>query len=334
VTPVLVNGEVLGAEFVPDELLAAGTTYTLEISIAAQNLTGTPLEGAVRTEFTTGSSEDFRPPGTIAFATQTGSIWSISTSQADGSGRVRIASGTGWVGQLAWSPGGERLAFSMATSVEGTHIFVMDADGSNLVRRTDTGWSQSPTWSPDGRHIAFGSLRNNRTSWGVYVTDVDGDWRDVVLIGPSVPLDPMPAWSGDGTRIAFFDASRSAEVSLMSPDGSDVSQLRTDLVYTALGRPAWSPDGATIAVASLPGEHWWGEDIPSHLVLMATDGSGARLVPDWPGDVHSPVWSPDASVLGFANECEPGIQCIGFMALDGRISSVTIRDAFGAAWRP
>ena len=45
-TPVVTDGHVLGAQLVPDELLAAATTYTLEVTTAALDFDGTPLEAA------------------------------------------------------------------------------------------------------------------------------------------------------------------------------------------------------------------------------------------------------------------------------------------------
>ena len=53
------------------------------------------------------------------------------------------------------------------------NIYVMDADGRNLVRLTQGPASDgSPAWSPDGTKIAFASNRNGR--FDVYVMDANG----------------------------------------------------------------------------------------------------------------------------------------------------------------
>ena len=274
-------------------------------------------------------TEDFRPSGTIAFATQSGSTWSIFTSQADGSGRVRIATGAGSAGQLAWSPDGRRLALTMATSSEGSDIFVMDANGTNLVRRTDTGWNRSPSWSPDGHHLAFVSLRDNRSDWGIYVMNVDEEWREVALIGPPLPYGTDPAWSPAGTRIAFSDpASEGGGLFMMQADGSGVRRLALPSGGRPTGRPAWSPDGATIAVPA-----WeYQDDQVSRLVVMSSDGFGARFLP--PAGVGSPAWSPDGSIIAFQEDCGSAIPCTGFVTPEGRVSSVVVHDVWGVTWRP
>lgn len=58
----------------------------------------------------------------------------------------------------AWSPDGRRLAFvrdhtlSGQRSLTGADLYLMDADGSNVVRRARG--LHSPAWSPDGRRLA------------------------------------------------------------------------------------------------------------------------------------------------------------------------------------
>ena len=64
-----------------------------------------------------------------------------------------------------WSPDGKAIAFqgtrrtltSSETTMEDTHIWVMNADGSNR-RELDTGIDNrqgAPKWSPDGRSVYF-----------------------------------------------------------------------------------------------------------------------------------------------------------------------------------
>jgi hypothetical protein len=54
--------------------------------------------------------------------------------------------------------------------------------------------------------------------------------------------DRNPAWSPDGTKIAFM---RDGDIWVMNADGSGLVQLTTDPVYE--DDPAWSPDGTKIA---------------------------------------------------------------------------------------
>jgi Tol biopolymer transport system component len=63
----------------------------------------------------------------------------------------------------------------------------------------------------------------------------------------STPLDDgQPAWSPDGSRIAF---SRSGEIFVINADGTGLIQLTTDLIN---GRdPTWYRDSRKIAVGSI-----------------------------------------------------------------------------------
>jgi TolB protein len=59
--------------------------------------------------------------------------------------------------------------------------------------------------------------------------------------------------------------------------------------------PAWSPDGRSIAFASL-------REGTSHIYVMNADGTGTRRVTDSTQDDEHPSWSPDGSSILFARE--------------------------------
>jgi TolB protein len=70
-----------------------------------------------------------------------------------------------------------------------------------------------------------------------------------------------PAWSPDGTRIAFTILSGGrGEIAIMAPDGSSVARLTDG--YS----PSWSPDGRMLVFAR-------GND---GLFIINTDGSNLR----------------------------------------------------------
>ena len=71
-----------------------------------------------------------------------------------------------------------------------------------------------------------------------------------VLPGVQLTTDPAndlrPAWSPDGTRIAFFsNRSDSNDIWVMDADGENQRELTNGSADDR--RPAWSPDGARIA---------------------------------------------------------------------------------------
>jgi Tol biopolymer transport system component len=84
-----------------------------------------------------------------------------------------------------WSPDGEQVAF-VRSQHDHWEVYLVDADGSDLIRLTNTptrpegapsmggvpGNSVSPAWSPDGSYIAF--LTDRSGQWEIWVMDADG----------------------------------------------------------------------------------------------------------------------------------------------------------------
>ena len=92
---------------------------------------------------------------------------------SDGTGVARLLDSLHNDSEAAWSPDGERIAFTRSqvhveTSgygkdirrVVGSDIYLMNADGSGLRRLTMTdGYERGPDWSPDGQRISFNGTR-------------------------------------------------------------------------------------------------------------------------------------------------------------------------------
>lgn len=114
------------------------------------------------------------PDGTrLAFSCSNGVVlpqgvgdFEICIADADGSRVERISDAEGITSAGGWSRDGLRLAFSSSRS-DGPEdvsscgdIFVMDADGTNIIRRTRGPASDCrPSWSQDGRYFLFSSDR-------------------------------------------------------------------------------------------------------------------------------------------------------------------------------
>ena len=109
--------------------------------------------------------------GTIAFLSEEGGIWTISSS---GTGLRRIVSADARPQRrLAWSPDGTKLAFQGGDG--DFEVFVVNADGSGLKNLTDNQKIQDewPSWSPDGKAIAFASNRDGGLDQ-IFAMRVDG----------------------------------------------------------------------------------------------------------------------------------------------------------------
>jgi Tol biopolymer transport system component len=115
--------------------------------------------------------------------------------------------------------------------------------------------------------------------------------------------DSFPAWSPDGTRLAFIsDRLGRPEVFAMNADGSNLVQL-TDVRDTASWWDplAWSPDGQWLVASRIPNEMTWVDKGQVNLYLINADGSGAtQITTNEVGNDLNPHWSPDGKFIVFA----------------------------------
>jgi Tol biopolymer transport system component len=161
----------------------------------------------------------------------------IFVKNVDGGGVTQLTHGEGpGSGRYDpdWSPDGTKIAFTGPGP--GTDIHVMNADGSNHMRLlnsvTMSGWD--PSWSPDGTKIAFTSTFQGG-NYEIFVANSDGSGTPVNLtdnyVGPPDYTridDEQPAWSPDGTQIAFTRrVGNPIDLLVMNADGSGVHQLPT-----------------------------------------------------------------------------------------------------------
>src|SRR5215469_4064432 len=108
--------------------------------------------------------------------------------------------------------------------------------------------------SPDGRRVVYAVTRADveaeRDRVALHLLDVETGARRQLTAGTG--SDGSPAWSPDGTLIAFVsDRAGAPQVFVISPDGGEARQV-TELEHGVSGGADWSPDGARIAF-SAPG---------------------------------------------------------------------------------
>jgi len=127
--------------------------------------------------------------------------------------------------------------------------------------------------------IAFVSNRDN--NFEIYVMNPDGSSQQRLTNDRAKDIEP--AWSPDGTRIAFV---RDGRIHLMNADGSGIT-----LLGTCCGgrRPAWSPDGKRIAF-----------DSNDEIFTIAVDGTDETQLTNLGGIADAPSWSPDGRSIVFA----------------------------------
>ena len=123
---------------------------------------------------------------------------------------------------LAAGRNGGRIAFSSARD-GNPEIYVMNADGSDLVRLTNhPAPDVNVAWSPNGKQLAFTSSRDGNPE--IYLINADGTGLVNLTVHPAP--DDRAAWSPDGRKIAFATMrDGNAEIYVMNADGTKPTNL-------------------------------------------------------------------------------------------------------------
>jgi dipeptidyl aminopeptidase/acylaminoacyl peptidase len=229
--------------------------------------------------------------------------------------------------QPAWSPDGRRILFrtNRADSSKNVgDVWVMDSpfgpvpgepSASPLVVRP--GDERYPTFSPDGTKLLFRGDADGIAPSGdeeIYVANADGS--GITALTQDAALDSAPAWSPDGTRIAWEsmrDGGGDREIFVMGADGGGVRQLTDNGVHDE--GPAWSPDGRLITFTRSPTE-----DAPGDVWVMGAEGESPVQLTDTPVIEESPDWQPLPFAVG--SPAEERLSCGDLSLAPGGVASV------------
>jgi Tol biopolymer transport system component len=97
---------------------------------------------------------------------------------------------------------------------------------------------------------------------------MNSDGSGIVRLTDNKADDSSPAWSPDGSRIAFNIGD---EIFVINSDGSGMVRLIESKVWAR--DPAWSPDGSRIAF-------WSNRDGNPEIYVINSDGSGMVRLTD------------------------------------------------------
>jgi Tol biopolymer transport system component len=229
---------------------------------------------------------------------------SLYLMNADGSGRVKLADGLG-ISEHRWSADGRMIAY-VDGRLEGegllNDLWAIHSDGTGKIRLAENAFNFS--WSPDGRlvYTSDGDLAH------VHFRIINADGTGEARLSTS-QAGFQPAWSPDGTRIAFVTLD-GKDLLLINPDGTGEMSLTQGLSEN--DAPAWSPDGSRIAFGTAqPGA------ADMEIAVMNRDGSGQAILTHPPGFDFQPVWSPDGTKIVFTRSESSGDSEIHVMNADG-----------------
>ena len=132
---------------------------------------------------------------------------------------------------------------------------------------------QHPAWSPDGKWLAF-SMRGD-----IWKMPAEGGEAVAITSGPAYYFEP--AWSSDGTRIAFaYVKEGNLEIGIAGAGGGPVETIssnpRVDI------QPAWSRDGKSLFFVSARagGFRIFRHDFATKTDTAVTNGIQPAVSPD------------------------------------------------------
>lgn len=202
------------------------------------------------------------------------------------------------------SPDGTRLLYAALGD-----LWTAPLDGSEapLPLTRDTWLDTDPVWLPDGTGVLFASDRGGTMDiWEKQLGS--GPGAGFVQLTARLGAEVSPAVSPDGSRIAWLDERGNLRVTSRDLDTGPDAEQEERSVYTArrgAGMPSWSPDGETIALASLVPFSSRYREGRNRIALVSANGGEARLLEEPASsfgtrDSDGPVFSPDGRRLAFA----------------------------------
>ncbi|MFO7692465.1 MAG: S9 family peptidase [Vicinamibacterales bacterium] len=272
-------------------------------------------------------------------------LWMVSW---DGTQTVRLTSGPDSESSPRWSPDGRYLAFLASRGTEdekkkGSQIWLLDRLGGEAQKLTEIdGGVSDYSWSPDSKRFVFtrgdkdpadepekmegwkrktappivldryhfkqdreGYLKRFYTH--VYVFDIAGKKLEQITTGHFE--NSSPAWSPDGTKIAFVstrqgedpDRHQNSDIYVVDAKAGAEPRLLTTYAGADGGRPSWSPDGQWIAYFQGDETKYLAYDINKLAIIPSAGGAPKVLTAALDRPVSGQIWwSPDGKTLTFA----------------------------------
>jgi Tol biopolymer transport system component len=244
----------------------------------------------------------------LAFVSNRDGEASVYVMQADGSQPTRLLAQP--ASSPAWSPDGSRLALLIRDGEPPhpdffTSIATVQVDGSGLRVVTDFAGAVFPdalAWSPDGSQFACSAISEAGGFAGQNIYRISSDGSDLVQLTDSdtnLRQNRQPAWSPDGTRIAYSQMRGSrpqtAHLRIVQADGSSDVELAIDGFRNE--HPTWLPDGTRLLfqrtiITYNPDTGQTTDISDSDLFLVNADGSNLTLLTHNAVAEEDPAWRP------------------------------------------
>jgi len=209
---------------------------------------------------------------------------------------------------IAWSPTGDRLAFTSNGGVGNYDVYVHELGGKTTRLTTHKEKDGQADWSPVADQLVFVSGRTGKGD--LYLLDVASRVVTRLTWGTSPFL--YPQWSPDGTKLTMLHGNNeNHDIHVIDDVRRPAETLRALTTWTHDDlRPVWSPDGRKIAFYS--NYNPAGDPKTWAIVVVAADGSdpteGAGLAAKvvatsvLPDVERGPAWMPDSAAIVYVKD--------------------------------
>ena len=221
---------------------------------------------------------------------------SMRTIAVDGSGDKTLLDnleGCETITHVTWSPVDQtQLVVRCAGSDASSKLLVYTLDGE-VVRELSPPHLRfdDPALAPDGVSLAYwASDEEGRGGGALYVLPIDGSGIERRLTDPGTAKDADPAWSPDGSQLAFTRRSDSSDSDVYAVSATGGSARAVMAGPGVDQKPAWSPDGSSLLVVSNRAADG-GVGRRLNLYLVGVDDEEIERLDIGDRVLSTPVWS-------------------------------------------
>lgn len=212
--------------------------------------------------------------------------------------------------------GGSKDFLLFVSRRDGNHeIYRMNYNGTGQTNLSNNAARDyNPSLRRDRQKIAFASDRSGAHE--VWVMNVDGSNAQQLTFNAGLGQNYHPAWSPDGTKIAYIDNSETADggfvpydIAVINADGSGYVNLTNRPAFDL--HPAWSPDGTKIAFSS-------NQSGTYNIWIMDADGSNPTQLTFETIGCYRPSFTPSGRIVFWADgTLDGGARTLHIMDQDG-----------------